>query len=127
MRPGKPLIFGELGATHILGLPGNPVSSIVCARLFLAPLLRALAGDPAAGRDPSEPARLAVAVKANDSRQDYLRATLGRDGEGLPAVCPLPVQDSSMLRVLAEADCLLVRPPHAPAAQVGEACRIVRL
>ncbi|MFO1151339.1 MAG: gephyrin-like molybdotransferase Glp [Alsobacter sp.] len=127
MRPGKPLIFGSLGATHILGLPGNPVSSIVCARLFLMPLLRALAGDPEAGADPSEPAVLGAPVGANDSRQDYVRAVSSLGPDGLRRVTALGVQDSSMLRVLSEADCLLVRPPHAPAAAAGEACRIVRL
>jgi molybdopterin molybdotransferase len=127
MRPGKPLIFGELGRMAILGLPGNPVSSIVCARLFLTPLLRALAGDPDAAADPSEPARLAAPAPANDSRQDYVRATLTTGPDGVPLVTPFPQQDSSMLRVLAEAQCLLVRAPHAPAAVAGAACRIVRL
>jgi molybdopterin molybdotransferase len=127
MRPGKPLIFGSLGATHILGLPGNPVSSIVCARLFLMPLLRALAGDAAAGADPSEPAVLGTAVGANDSRQDYVRAVSALGADGLRRVTALGVQDSSMLRVLTEADCLLIRPPHAPAAEAGEPCRIVLL
>lgn len=127
MRPGKPLIFGGLGNTHILGLPGNPVSSIVCARLFLVPLLRALAGDPGAGADPSEAAVLAAPVSANDARQDYLRATLAPGPDGVPRVTALAQQDSSMLRVLAQADALLVRPPHAPALPAGAPCRIVRL
>jgi molybdopterin molybdotransferase len=127
MRPGKPLIFGALGETHILGLPGNPVSSIVCARLFLVPLLRALAGDPDAGADPSEAALLAAPVGRNDARQDYVRATLATGPDGVSRVTPLAQQDSSMLRVLAEADALLVRPPHAPALPAGSPCRIVRL
>ncbi|MEJ1937966.1 hypothetical protein WDZ92_47850, partial [Nostoc sp. NIES-2111] len=122
-----PLIFGRLGRMVILGLPGNPVSSIVCARLFLVPLLRAMVGDPTAGEDPSEPARLGEAVPANDMRQDYVRARPERPADGTTVVLPFPLQDSSMLSVLGAADALLVRPPHAPAAKAGEACRIVRL
>lgn len=126
MRPGKPLIFGSLGRMAILGLPGNPVSSIVCATLFLVPLLRALAGDPAAGTDLSEVAILTVDLPANDMRQDYLRATLGRDDAGRLTATPFARQDSSMLRVLAEAQGLVIRAPHAPAAPAGTACRILR-
>ena len=127
MRPGKPLIHGHLGAMHILGLPGNPVSSIVCGILFLIPLVRALSGDPKAGAEITEPAILGMAVQANDGRQDYLRAALTFDVAGHCIATPFPRQDSSMLRILAEAECLLVRAPHAPAAVAGDACRIVRL
>jgi molybdopterin molybdotransferase len=126
MRPGKPMLHGRLHDMRILGLPGNPVSSIICGLLFLQPLVRALQGDPAAGSDASEPARLGVGVGANDTRQDYLRARLSPDGDGLPLVVPVARQDSSMLRLLSEADCLLVRPPHAPAAPAGSPCRIIR-
>ena len=126
MRPGKPLMHGRLGDMRVLGLPGNPVSSIVCGLIFVRPLVRALLGDPSAGADPTEPARLGADVKANDSRQDYLRARLDDGGEGLPIAVPQPRQDSSMLGVLAAADCLLLRPPHAPAAAAGDACRIIR-
>jgi molybdopterin molybdotransferase len=126
MRPGKPLMHGRLGGMRILGLPGNPVSSIVCGLLFVRPLVRALLGDTSAGADPSEPALLGVDVKANDSRQDYVRARLEVRPDGLPLVSPLPQQDSSMLRLLAEADCLLIREPHAPAAPAGSACRVIR-
>jgi molybdopterin molybdotransferase len=125
MRPGKPLMFGRIGETRVLGLPGNPVSSLVCAILFLAPLIDALLGVP--HRDPTEPAVLGADVAANDSRQDYLRARLTARGSALPAATPLPVQDSSMLGVLATADCLIVRPPDAAAADAGDACRIIRL
>lgn len=128
MRPGKPLIFGRLGRTRILGLPGNPVSAIVCAQLFLVPLVRALCGDPAAGADPTEPAVIGAALPANDERQDYVRVRItGIDAHGLPVVAPFPRQDSSMLRIFAEADALLVRPPGAPAAAVGAPVRIIRL
>ncbi|MCP8938200.1 molybdopterin molybdotransferase MoeA [Alsobacter sp. SYSU M60028] len=127
MRPGKPLIFGRLGDMIILGLPGNPVSSMVCGALFLAPLLRALAGDPDAGADRSEPAVLGVALPGNDGRQDYLRARLTPSREGLPTVEPFDIQDSSMLRVMAQADALLIRPPHAPPASPGDICRVIHL
>ena len=129
MRPGKPLMFGRLpqpsGApVRVLGLPGNPVSSMVCAIVFLAPLLAAYLGHPSV--DPTEPAILAVDITENDDRQDYIRASIAKT-TGLPMVYPLPVQDSSGLAVLAAADCLLVRPPLAPAAKAGDPCRIIRL
>ncbi|MFO1183979.1 MAG: gephyrin-like molybdotransferase Glp [Bauldia sp.] len=125
LRPGKPLLFGRLGSMAVLGLPGNPVSSLVCGILFLVPLISAFLGKPA--EDPSEPAVLGVDVRANDGRLDYQRARLEvREGD-LPVATPFPVQDSSMLSVLAAADCLLIRAPRAPAAAAGTACRVVRL
>ena len=127
MRPGKPLIHGKLGEMAILGLPGNPVSSYVCARLFLTPLIRAMLGDPEAGTDPSEPAILGCAVRKNDKRQDYLRSALVIDTDGLPIVTPYDLQDSSMIRVCAEAGALVIRKPNAPPQQKGEKCRIIRL
>jgi molybdopterin molybdotransferase len=127
MRPGKPLIHGSMGAMSILGLPGNPVSSIVCAILFLVPLIRHLQGDPQAGAPQDEPAILATDLPANDARKDYLRARLSRDEEGRPLATPAARQDSSMLRVLAESNCLVIREPHAGAARAGDTCRILRL
>jgi molybdopterin molybdotransferase len=127
MRPGKPLMQGRLGAMRVLGLPGNPVSAIVCAILFLAPLLRAMVGDPAAGDDVSEPGVLGRDVGRNDVRQDYLRATLARDEGGAWAATPFANQDSSLVKTLAQAECLVIRPPNAPAGKHGEACRIIRL
>jgi molybdopterin molybdotransferase len=126
MRPGKPLMQGRIGDMRILGLPGNPVSAIVCGVLFLVPLIRALAGDSQAGEDPSEAAVLGCELPANDSREDYLRATL-QPGAGAPVATPFGRQDSSMLRVLARSHCLVVRPPQAPAAKAGDPCRIIRL
>ncbi len=126
MRPGKPLMHGRIGDMRILGLPGNPVSAIVCGVLFLIPLIRALAGDPQAGADPTEAAVLGCDLPANDMREDYLRATLA-SGAGLPVATPFGRQDSSMLRVLASSHCLVVREPNAPATKAGEACRIIRL
>jgi molybdopterin molybdotransferase len=127
MRPGKPLMQGRLGAMRVLGLPGNPVSSVVCAILFLAPLLRAFVGDPNAGADLSEPARFGARVAANDLRQDYLRATLAREPDGALIATPFASQDSSLVKRLAQAQCLVIRAPHAPAAERGEACRVIRL
>jgi molybdopterin molybdotransferase len=127
LRPGKPLIHGRLGEMLILGLPGNPVSSVVCGILFVVPALRALVGDPRAADDPAEPAILGAGLAANDGRQDYLRARLDAAGEALPVATAFPVQDSSMLTTLARADGLLIRPPHAPHARAGDPCRVIRL
>ena len=126
MRPGKPLNFGVLGDMLLLGLPGNPVSAMVCATLFLRPLVRALQGDRDASVDRSEPARLASALPTNDERQDYLRAALHFDAQGAVAN-PLDRQDSSLLTRLAAADVLIIRPPHASAAIAGDWVRILRL
>ena len=128
LRPGKPLMHGRLGPMLLLGLPGNPVSSIVCGILFVVPAIRALARR-SRRPEPIRPSRrvLGADLRANDSRQDYLRATLAPSRDGLPVATALPAQDSSMLGILARADALIVRPPHAPAAQSGEPCRIIRL
>ena len=127
MRPGKPLLHGHLGPMSILGLPGNPVSAIVCGLLFLRPLVRAMSGDPDPGCDFGEPAVLGAPVRANDMRQDHLRATLHRDATGSLVATPFEAQDSSLLSVLAAAQALLIRPPHAPPAEAGSPCRILRL
>ena len=120
MRPGRPLMHGRLGATHVIGLPGNPVSAYVCAVLFLVPLIRKLAGRDDFLPAP-ESARLGCDLKANDERADYLRATLSGG-----IATPFPVQDSSLTYLLAQADCLLIREAFAPAARAGEACRILK-
>lgn len=127
MRPGAPLLHGRIGGTAVLGLPGNPVSAVVGGLLFLVPLVRALCGDPHAGRDRSEAAVLGAALRANDRREDYLRATLAAGRDGVPVATPFAAQDLSLLSVLAKAQCLVIRPPHAPAAETGERCRILRL
>jgi molybdopterin molybdotransferase len=126
MRPGKPLMFGRLGAVPLLGLPGNPVSSLVCGMVFLKPALEALLG-LARVQEPRQTARLATDLKANDQRQDYLRARLQVDADDVRQVLPFPRQDSSMLSPLAQADCLVVRPPHAPAARAGTPVEIIPL
>jgi molybdopterin molybdotransferase len=127
MRPGKPLMHGRLAGLRVLGLPGNPTSSAVCGVLFLRPLLRALLGDPTASDDPSEPARLAAPLPANGVRQDYMRARLTRDADGQWLATALPDQDSSLVKMLALADGLIVRPIGAPPAPVGAACRVIPL
>ena len=127
MRPGKPLMHGRIGDMRILGLPGNPVSAIVCGYLFLVPLVRALSGDPQAGEDRSELAVLASDLPENDSRQDYMRARIIGMQNGHPLVEAFGKQDSSMLRILSDAQCLIMREPHAPAAKAGETCRMMRV
>jgi molybdopterin molybdotransferase len=126
LRPGRPMMHGRLGAMHVLGLPGNPVSSYVCGVLFLVPLIRRLCG-----RGDVEPkiesATLGCDLPENDERADYLRATLTADTDGVLVATPFPVQDSSMLAPLARADCLLIRAAHAPAAKAGNRCSIIKL
>jgi molybdopterin molybdotransferase len=124
MRPGKPLMFGRLGNIRCIGLPGNPVASLVCSQLFLKPLLARLGGRPF--RQNVREGLLGTPMAANDLRQDYVRATLSRQGGALIAT-PFNVQDSSMLRTMATAGCLIVREPFAPAAEAGTPCRILCL
>jgi len=126
MRPGKPLMHGSLGAMRVLGFPGNPVSSMVCALIFLRPLIRALLGDPAAGADPARPAILGADLARNDERQDYLRASVDQ-GSSPPIVTAFARQDSSMMAVFARSQALILRTPHAPPAKAGEACRAILL
>ncbi len=121
LRPGKPMLAGRIGSTVILGLPGNPVSAFVTAHLFLRPLIATLAG--AANPLPrTTMALLGEPLPANDQRQDYLRArwAAGR-------VISAAKQDSSLLQTLAQADCLIVRPPFASAAEPGEMVPILPL
>jgi molybdopterin molybdotransferase len=125
LRPGRPMLHGRLGVLQVLGVPGNPVSSYVCAFLFLVPLIRRLAGREDIERVP-EPARLGRDLPANDERADYMRATLSTGPDG-PIATPLPNQDSSLMAPLAQADCLLIREPNAPAAAVGSPCVILKL
>jgi molybdopterin molybdotransferase len=126
LRPGKPLMFGRLRQARVLGLPGNPVSAIVCARVFLVPLIRALLGRP--DRDQGlQQARTAVALEANGPRTHYMRANSKPSADGHVQVTPVRSQDSSLLSPLAQADCLLVRPANAPAASAGSAVQILPL
>ena len=124
MRPGKPLMFGKLGTTPLLGLPGNPVSTMVCSLLFLAPMLATFLG-----RAETEPrriaARLGTGLKENDRREDYLRAALTRAADGTVTATPFSAQDSSMMATLAKADGLIVRAPLAPALDAGAAVEVI--
>jgi molybdopterin molybdotransferase len=126
MRPGRPLMHGRLGAMHVLGVPGNPVSAFVCALLFLVPLIRRLAG-----RDDLQAATESVTLgsdlPANDERADYLRAALSRAPDGTIVATPFTTQDSSMMAALAKADCLIIREPYAPLAKAGSACVVLKL
>lgn len=126
MRPGRPMMHGTLGPMQILGVPGNPVSSYVCAFLFLLPLLRKLSGRFDLTHRPY-PAKLGRELPENDERADYLRATLKKTGDGTLVATPLQQQDSSMMANLARADCLVIREPQAPAAAAGSPCVILKL
>jgi molybdopterin molybdotransferase len=125
LRPGRPMMHGRLGAMQVLGVPGNPVSSYVCAFLFLVPLIRRLSGRQDVEPRP-ERARLGIDLPANNERADYLRATLAPGPDG-PVAIPLPAQDSSLMAPLAKAECLLIREPGAPAAAAGSDCVILKL
>lgn len=126
MRPGKPVMFGRLGAMNVLGLPGNPVSSIVTATLFLKPAIERMLGLTQAAR-PNPRIALGRDLRANDQRQDYLRARLSVDADGRTTVAPFDKQDSAMLSLLAGADCLIIRPPHALAAKAGDLVEVLML
>lgn len=125
MRPGKPLMFGRLGELPMVGLPGNPVSSMVCGILFLMPAIQRLSGLNG-DAPPTITATLASPLPANDHRADHLRATLRAIPGGVEAV-PFDRQDSAMLRLLTRADCLILRAPHATAAEPGDFVQIIRL
>lgn len=127
LRPGKPLMHGRLGRMLLLGLPGNPVSSLVCAILFLVPAIRALLGDAGAGDDPTEAVVLGADLTENGGRQDYLRAKLSISPEGALCASAHATQDSSMVALLAASDALIVRAPRVPRLAAGEMCRIIRL
>ncbi len=118
MRPGKPVMFGRIGSVPVLGLPGNPVSSLVCAAIFLRPVLRLMLGRPLP-EDETVAALAGRELAENDSRQDYLRSRLSRDSAGRLVATPFDKQDSSMLFLLQQADCLVVRPPRAAALPAG--------
>ena len=126
MRPGKPMMHGRLGGLRVIGLPGNPVSSYVCAFLFLVPLIRQLSGQKVI-HHTRETARLGRDLAENDMREDYLRTRLEVGADGTLIATPVDQQDSSLLGNLAAARALLIRPPFAPAAAAGAACEILRL
>lgn len=125
MRPGKPLMAGRFAGSALLGLPGNPVSSIVCGHIFMRPLLRAMQGLPAAAL-PALRARLAGDIAANGPRMHFMRARL-QVAEDLPLIAPFTHQDSALLSVLTEADALLVRPAGDPARPAGAEVRYIAI
>jgi molybdopterin molybdotransferase len=123
MRPGKPMMFGRKGAQRFVGLPGNPVSAMICAEVFLLPLVRRLAG----GTPGTLTRRVALgaALEANGPRKHFMRAKLGRSAGGAETITALPSQDSSLLLTLAHADALIVRAPNASAAEAGEEVEVM--
>ncbi|MDO8351855.1 MAG: molybdopterin molybdotransferase MoeA [Aestuariivirga sp.] len=125
MRPGKPFMYGRKGKQQVLGLPGNPVSALVCARLFLKPLLDCLQGLPV--EEEATMAHLGTVMPANDSRQDYVRARLEIAPDGSRTATPYGKQDSSMQRTFREAHCLIIRPPNTPAVSIGDLVPILNL
>jgi molybdopterin molybdotransferase len=125
MRPGKPLMSGARDTQRLIGLPGNPVSAMVCSILFLLPLVAALLGENQ-GQAAATAMPLAAPLPENGPRQHYMRARIIlRDGR--EAVEALPSQDSSLTAALAAATCLIVRPPHAPTAHAGDEVQILAL
>jgi molybdopterin molybdotransferase len=126
MRPGKPLMFGRIDGTFLIGLPGNPVSSLVCAIMFLAPAIRKMLGMenllPETGT-----ARLGSDLPENDEREDYLRASLARDENGDLFATPYGKQDSSMFATIARADALVIRKPFVKAAMAGSPVQYIPL
>ena len=125
MRPGKPMLYGRLGNQRVLGLPGNPVSAIVCARVFLVPMLRCLLGLAAESRTTE--AVLGKALESNGPREHYIRAVSDWTETGERVVHSLASQDSSLVAELARADCLIVRLVGAPAAPKGSRVQILPL
>ncbi len=114
MRPGKPLMAGALTGTAMVGLPGNPVSAMVCGHIFLLPMIRAMLG---LGATPAtrQTARLTAPLAANGPREHYMRARV-ENGE----ITPFERQDSALLSVLSHANALLLNPPHSEAQEAGE-------
>ena len=126
MRPGKPMMFGRLGTQRVLGLPGNPVSSMICGRLFLVPLIRRMLGHTNVFDQPAV-ANVTTGIDANGPRAHYMRATIEPNRDGLPRVTPVSSQDSSLVSPLAAASCLIVRDIGQPAAKAGDEVQILML
>ncbi len=125
MRPGKPFMFGTKGKLRVLGLPGNPVAALVCAQLFLKPLIAAMLNVNVEA--PAHTAILTTDLPTNDRRQDYLRSTLHIAPDGSRHVAAVAKQDSSMQRIMRNAQCLIIRKPFAPAAKAGDVVDILLL
>ncbi len=125
MRPGKPLMHGSLGSVRLLGLPGNPVSSYLCALLFLKPAIERLLGLPGAAPRPIR-AVLMTGLKENDHRADHLRCRLTEAEDGMLQAEPFGRQDSGMLSALAHSDAVILRAPHAAAVEAGSVVEVLR-
>ena len=126
MRPGKPLMFGEIDRIPVLGLPGNPVSSLVCAMIFLRPILAKMQGLKEVNQDIHRMVS-ASDLPENDRRQDYLRATIESDESHVETVRAFSKQDSSMMATLTKSDALIIREPHAPALEAGESVEVLKI
>jgi molybdopterin molybdotransferase len=126
MRPGKPMLFGRLGRQRVLGVPGNPVSALICAYVFLRPMLARMLG-LADEAKPEPEAVLGAPLEANGPREHYMRALSEWRADGTRIVTALPSQDASLMAALARADCLIVRLPHAPPLLAGDRVTIVPL
>lgn len=124
VKPGKPTWFGALNAQHVLGLPGNPASALVCAHVFLKPLIHALTGRTDTPNQ-TRTAILAQDLPANSWRTNYIRARADINVEGRLTVTPYPRQDSSLLTPFLNANCLLICPPNTPALSVGNTVQIL--
>ena len=124
MRPGKPLIFGRLGKTPMIGLPGNPVSTVICSLIFVKPAIEKMIGTEIETKEKTT-AYLCEELSKNDERQDYLRALVSSTDDGKKTVKAFQRQDSSMMMLLTKANCLIVRSPHDPKRSVGEEVEII--
>ncbi len=126
MRPGKPLLFGRLDGLRVIGVPGNPVSSMICARVFVVPLVLAMLG--AKGETSQiRQAVLGSPLEKNGPRHHFMRGRFEVDDDGRDVVVGAENQDSSLIGVLARANCLIVREAHATAAEAGELVRVLSL
>lgn len=126
IRPGKPMLYGRLGHQRVLGVPGNPVSALICAHVFLKPMLDRMLGTAEKAR-PMPEAILGATLEANGEREHYMRATSEWREDGTRIVRALPSQDSSLVSALARADCLIVRAPYASALATGARVQIIPL
>ncbi len=125
MRPGKPLMAGQYNGTPLIGLPGNPVSSIVCGHVFLRPAINTMLGLETKAL-PREIATLSQDIGANGPRAHYMRACL-EVVNGVLTCRPFERQDSSLLSVLAKANCLMVRSPNEEPKKIGDSVEFIRL
>jgi molybdopterin molybdotransferase len=130
MRPGKPMIFGQMdiasGLIPFLGLPGNPVSSGVCTLIFVRAAIDAMLG-LSTGITPRK-AVLGMTVPENDEREEYMRGMISHDAKiGQDIFTPLPSQDSGKLMDFAHANALMIRPAHAMTMNAGDLVDVIRL